>query len=1101
MTILDPIRANAEKHPDKLLYAFLDSEGRITESYSYEALLQRTTDIASHIHRTQPLTPGDRVLLVYPPGVEVICAFFACVRLGLIPVPVCPPSSHGFTAALHKMNHIAQDCQAAAVLTDRSYLWSIKLHRTRTNISTFSLKRDYTSKLKWIVTGDAVPNARTDFPEAHSDILFLQYTSGSTSDPKGVMVTHGNVLHNCATVFEHVPIGVSWLPQYHDMGLIGAYLFMAVAGGTTYGISPIDFIQRPSLWLEAISRYRATVTAAPNFAYQYCLRPDKVSDEVLERLDLSSLRLVMNGAEPVRADVFRDFFRRFNRCGLPESSFCTAYGLAEYTLAVSNRGTTIRSFDAKRISENEVRVAERAAPAVKTVALVSCGKSLGATRIKIVDVTSGAHEAPEGRVGEVWVTGPSKCLGYWNRPELSKQIFEAQIDGNCIDGNREDETKWLRTGDLGFMQDGELFICGRAKDLIIVRGLNYHPQDIEAIVEEDPAIRKGCVAAFAVEKGGGEVLVVVAELRNAKRCPDAESTNRSLRQRLGIVADSFVYIPARTIPKTSSGKIVRHQARALWLGNRLKVITEVEAASLPVPTREASDSQASLETTFRRHGLTGSESLTLGEVGLDSLALAEFALDLENHLKAKGASSLAAAVDIRWLQKIAISELFELLQQVNASAPHAKLRFRQALATLRREHREIEHEMMRRDAQLGFDASELHAADPRSIPASRSLSSIEGGVLLTGGTGFFGPFLLRSLLEQCDDEIYVVVRAKDAGHAKERLREGMASLGEPMHASLLEAWRRRVIPVCGDLARPSLGVSAADWAFLSENIHTIYHNGALVNYLLDYASMRAVNVVGTHDIVRLALSRRAKILNHISTTFVFGWSSRDTLFESDNNQDLALLDFGYSQSKWVAEQILLNAMRQGLSARVFRPALIAPSVRGGGYNFDIAIRLLAFMLKHGISTTAQNQVSFSPADLVANNIVAVSNLPDTVGETFHVTRDTYCTMTDIVGILGELTQRRFANYDLAEFVPHVIERCRKDDLLFPLLNFLVRSVDGITAMEFKRYDNRNYQLARAQSPFGKQDPPLEDVVEGILRFMRKHGLAEGHNVERVLQHT
>ena len=986
-TILDPLRANAEKHRDKLLYAFLDSEGRITESYSYEALLQRMTDIASHLHHAQSLTPGDRVLLVYPPGVEMICAFFACVRLGLIPVPVCPPSSHGFTSALYKMNYIAQDCQAAAVLTDRSYLWSIKLHRTRTNISTFSLKRDYTSKLKWIVTGDAVPNAHTDFPEAHSDILFLQYTSGSTSDPKGVMVTHRNVLHNGATVFGHVPIGVSWLPQYHDMGLIGAYLFVAVAGGTTYGFSLIDFIQRPSLWLEAISRYRATLTAAPNFAYQYCLRPDKVRDEDLEQLDLSSLRLVMNGAEPVRADVFRGFLKRFGPCGLPESSFCTAYGLAEYTLAVSNRGTTIRSFDAKRISENEVSVTERAAPSGETVALVSCGKSLGATRVKIVNVTSGAHEAPKGRVGEVWVTGPSKCLGYWNRPALSEEIFEAQIDGNC-----EDETKWLRTGDLGFIQDRELFICGRAKDLIIVRGLNYHPQDIEAIVEEDPAIRKGCVAAFAVEKGGGEVLVVVAELRNAKRYPDAESTNRSLRQRLGIVADSFVCISARTIPKTSSGKIVRHQARALWLGNRLKVIAEIEAASRPVPTPEArgqdraiaddtpgTASQASLETTFRRHGLTGSESLTLGEVGLDSLALAEFALDLENHLKAKGANGLAAAVDIRWLQKIAISELFELLQQLNASAPHAKLRFQQALAALRREHQEIEHEMMRRDAQLGFDASELHATDSHSIPAGPSFSSTEGGILLTGGTGFFGPFLIRSLLEQCDDEIYVVVRAEDAGHAKERLREGMASLGEPMHTSLLEAWRRRVIPVCGDLARPSLGVSAADWAFLSENIHTIYHNGALVNYLLDYASMRAVNVVGTRDLVSLALSRRAKIVNHISTTFVFGWSSRDSLFESDNNQDLALLDFGYSQSKWVAEQIVLNAMRQGLSARVFRPALIAPSVRGGGYNFDIAIRLLAFMLKHSISTTAQNQVSFSPADLVANNIVAVSNLPDTVG--------------------------------------------------------------------------------------------------------------------------
>ncbi len=215
------------------------------------------------------------------------------------------------------------------------------------------------------------------------------------------------------------PVGVSWLPQYHDMGLIGAYLFVGIKGGTTYGISPIDFIQRPSLWLEAISRYSATVTAAPNFAYQYCLRPDKVRDQDLEQLDLSSLRVVLNGAEPVRASVFRRFASRFKPCGLPESSLYSAYGLAEYTLAVTSSGTTITSFDAKRLTENEVRSAERTVPADETVALVSCGKPRGTTECKIVDVSHGAREAPAGRVGEIWVTGPSKCLGYWNRPELS----------------------------------------------------------------------------------------------------------------------------------------------------------------------------------------------------------------------------------------------------------------------------------------------------------------------------------------------------------------------------------------------------------------------------------------------------------------------------------------------------------------------------------------------------------------------------------------------------------------------------------------------------------------------------------------------------------
>ncbi len=1030
------------------------------------------------------------------------CAFFACVQLGLIPVPVCPPSSHGFRAALYQMNHIAEDCGAAAVLTDRSYLWSIKLHNARTNLSTLWGKGGYTSRLKWIVTGDAEPTTGIGFPEAHSEVLFLQYTSGSTSEPKGVMVTHRNVISNCEGLFGHVPIGVSWLPQYHDMGLIGSYLFVALAGGTTYGISPIDFIQRPLVWLEAISRYRATVTAAPNFAYQYCLRPDKIEDDELDRLDLGSLRLVMNGAEPVRADVFRGFLRRFSARGLTEGSFCTAYGLAEYTLAVSNRGTRVASFDAKRLRADEVRVCE--SERAEGVDLVSCGAPVGSTEIRIVDVRDEARIAPEGRVGEVWVTGPSKCLGYWDRPDLTERVFEARL---C--GESGDERSWLRTGDLGFMRDGELFVCGRSKDLIIVRGLNYHPQDIEAIVEEDLLVRRGCVAAFAVEKGGGEALVVVAELRNAKRYPDVEMLNRSLSQRLGIVADTVVYIRARTIPKTSSGKIVRHRARAQWLESRLKVVAQVEAASYrrpPAAAPPADASRESLATMFRRYGLTGSQSLAVGEVGLDSLGVAEFALDLEKYLRARGATDLAAGIDVRWLQKIAVSELFELVRQLGASGPHAKVRLQRAMASLRREHQAIEHDMMMRDSRLPVgvplpDRVEVSAGSRHNLGSSSDAGSTpgEGGILLTGGTGFFGPFLLRSLLEQCDDPIHVVVRAEDTAHGEERLREAMTSLGGPADPEFWETWRRRVIPVCGDLALPNLGLSPEDWASLAEGIHTVYHNGARVNYLLDYSAMRTANVLGTRDLVRFARSRRSKVVNYISTTFVFGWSSRDTLFESDDNQNLELLDFGYSQSKWVSEQIVLNAIREGLSARVFRPALIAPSVTGGGQHFDIAIRLLTFMLKHGISTTAQNQVSFSPADLVADNVVAISNLPDTVGETFHVTRDTHSTMLDITEVLGELTDTRFVNYDLADFVPHVIEHCRKDDLLFPLLNFLVRSVENITAMEFKRYDNRNYRLARARSPFGREDPPLEDVVSGIVRFLRRHGLVDGLDATRLLE--
>ena len=927
-SILGPFYHWTESNPDKLLYMFLDVEGRTKESYSYAQFRQRTTDIASHIRRTYPMGPGERVLLAYPPGVEMICAFFVCVRLGLIPVPVYPPTSHGFQAALDKVDFIARDCQATAVLTDRSYYWSMKLNATRNRVATLSFKPAKISTLKWIVSTDAARGARSDFSDAHSDVLFLQYTSGSTSEPKGVIVTHANILANCDAVVDHLPIGVSWLPQYHDMGLIGYYIFFAIKGGTTYGFSPLDFIQRPALWLETITKYRGTASSAPNFAYEYCLRPEKLPAAALEHLDLSSLRFLMNAAEPVRANVCRDFIRKFEPYGLNPKSFFSAYGLAEFTVGVSNYGRTIQAFDGASLRQHIVQPARPDDVVADTTTLVSCGRMLGTSEVKIVDVTAAPREAGEREVGEIWIRGPSKCLGYWCRPELSATIFEARLLGD-----QEGAPTWLRSGDMGFLHDGELYICGRSKDMLIVRGLNYYPQDIEALVEADERVRKGCVAAFACEREGRETLVVVAELKNPRRVPDARELNLRLLQGLGITAGSFVFIESRTIPKTSSGKIVRHQVRERWLEGRLYVLSQVDSVvGADDPTVEQS------RDWLRRFGLTGYETWTLEDAGFDSLKLVEFTQALKERLELRGDLDLSRAVDLRVLQKILICELFDLLDQVEAAAPRAKLRLKHALSDLGREHRALEAEMMRRDTCLPFDVAALPCA-------SGAVSAEEGGVFLTAGTGFFGPFLLTSLLEQDVGDIHVLVRA-NAGDAMRRIREGLVAVSAD-GASCPEGWEHRVRPVCGDLSAPNLGLSAATWRALADSVHTIYHNGALVNYLLDYQAMHETNVGGTNEVIRLAMSQRAKVLNHISSTFIFGWSVQETLSERDTNAAMDRLDFGYSQSKWVSEQVVRDAMLRGLQARIFRPALLTPSVLGGGHNFDISIRLLAFMINHG----------------------------------------------------------------------------------------------------------------------------------------------------------
>ncbi|MEY4658641.1 MAG: hypothetical protein RJB36_407 [Bacteroidota bacterium] len=1066
------------EHPDQLLYVYLDKQGKIKESYSYQEFDEKTCILAHYLQEKHQLKKGDRVLLAYPPGLEMICAFFACARIGLIPVPVYPPANQGFYSSLQKMNFIAEDCGAKAVLTDRTYYWSMQINLTRKKLAKLSFRSETVSKLDWIVSSDARFKGNKELRENFSEILFIQYTSGSTNQPKGVMVTHENIIYNGKSVVDHKPIGVSWLPQYHDMGLIGYYLFFAMKGGTTYGFSPLDFIERPALWFETITKYKGTASSAPNFAYEYCLRPGKIPEEAFSQFDLSSLQFLMTAAEPIRTKTYDAFIAKFKPLGLAPKNYFAAYGLAEFSLAVSNYGRNCIHVDAAALKRNEVKILTDQETEASFHSIMSCGKLLGDTQVKIVRIgEEGFQAADPNEVGEIWLHGSSKCKGYWNQPQLTEQQFKATLPGSDLE--------WLRTGDLGFMLHDEIHICGRTKDMIIIRGLNYYPHDIELLVEQDKNLRKGCSVAFSVEENNREKLVVIAELKSGRKETAIEEINQRIQQYLGILVDEFIFIPARTISKTSSGKIMRAHMKSRYERMDLSIISSaraeeamgqldnVETIKQTVKTTEI---QSQFDELFHKYGLQGNESESLAELGFDSLRLAEFAYDLKQSIQNEGFDELAQEIDLRLLQKIAMSELFELVQGLQHAAPQAKFRFKAAFNRIHQEFSLMEQEMMRNDAQYDL-AQELNWHPENSLKPGN-------GIFLTGATGFFGPFLLKSLLEQTVDPIWVLVRASNQNEGIAKLRKAFDTI-QPSDQHRLE-FDQRIRVILGDLSKVKFGLMEEDWNELDANIHTIYHNGALVNYLLDYESMRGINVDGTNEVLRLAMGRFHKCLNHISTTFIFGWSVKDTLYETDQNAEMERLDFGYSQSKWVSEQLVFQAMKHGLKARVFRPALISPSIQGDGYNFDISIRLLAFMLKHGIGTLAQNQVSFTPADLGAHNIVAISQLQKSEGLTFHVTRDAYAQMKDITDILAKLTGKSFQQFSLSDFVPEVVGRCQKEDLLFPLLNFLVKSVDNIGSMEFKLYSNANYRTFRMASEQGIQDPSLEQVVQGILTFMLNH---------------
>ncbi|HEX8895749.1 MAG TPA: thioester reductase domain-containing protein, partial [Terriglobales bacterium] len=455
-----------------------------------------------------------------------------------------------------------------------------------------------------------------------------------------------------------------------------------------------------------------------------------------------------------------------------------------------------------------------------------------------------------------------------------------------------------------------------------------------------------------------------------------------------------------------------------------------------------------------------------------------FMHEIKELLKNKDADMLARQVDIGLIQRVSVAELFRLAEQLEHAPEEALLPLRQYLAAFREEQRTAEQRMMSNDRKLIFEFPARAA-----MPETPILSN----VLLTGGTGFIGPFLVKSLLEQTHANIHVLVRSSDEHQGKQRLRAAMESMG-PCPSRLMQMFETRVIPVCGDLGHKDLGLTPEVWDGLANEIDTVFHNGATVNYLLNYELMRDANVLGTNEVLRLAFEGRAKTFNHVSTTFIFGWAVKKVLYETDCNENMELLDFGYSQSKWVSEQVVMDARRRGLTTRIFRPALVSPSITGGGNNFDIAVRLVAFMVNHGIGVDALNQVSFVPADITANNIVAISTTPGTENETYHVTRDEYANMLDITALITQATGRQFEIFSLPDFVPELIRRCRKEDLLFPLLDFLVGSVDNISAMEFKRYDSSCYQAARDASAWGKPDPSLEDTVNGILRFMQRKGI-------------
>jgi acyl-CoA synthetase (AMP-forming)/AMP-acid ligase II len=581
------MRGRAEQQPEHRAFTFLLDGDREGQSMNYGEIDRQARAIASLLQRYG--SEGERALLLYPPGLDFVPAFYGALYAGVIAVTAPMPISARLSRTLPRLEAVVRDAQPKVALTTSEAMREIE--------KLLPMSPEMRS-IRWLATDSIPQSISEEWREPTIDsrtLAFLQYTSGSTSSPKGVAVSHGNLLHNSECIrlnwqYTHESVSIMWVPHIHDHGLVDGVIQPVYTGFRCILMPNLSIIQQPVRWLRAISRYKGTHSGGPNFTYDLCVR--KIRREEIAELDLTSWVTAVNAAEPIRKETLVRFSATFEVCGFRWDTFFPAYGLAESTLVVSGRhGPHFLTVDKNTLARN--CVLEVSPESKDAITLVGCGLPMPGTTVAIVDQESMTRRQPD-EIGEVWVSSPSVGQGYWNRLEETETVFKSFIRDTK-------EGPFLRTGDLGFLKDGEVFITGRLKDLIIVRGNNHYPQDIEYTVEKShPALRAGCSAAFSVETDGEERVVVVAEvvagfgakdLRKKVEVDQARRSSGSDHAALDIKAvfkairaavaeehDLSIYaiklLNSGTIPKTSSGKIQRNACRIALLTERLETVEE-----------------------------------------------------------------------------------------------------------------------------------------------------------------------------------------------------------------------------------------------------------------------------------------------------------------------------------------------------------------------------------------------------------------------------------------------------------------------------------------------------------------------------------------------
>lgn len=971
--LIELILEQSKQHYDKNAFRFFINESLAPENLTYQQLVKKVIELAAYLQCF--IHPGDRIVLILSPGEDYVISLLACFFAGAVTVPIYPPDINKLDLSLEIFRSVIDDSQARFILTSADiqsiYKNLVKPLKLYDELVWLNINDDFTVySQKWIKpTLDA------------NSLAILLYTSGSTGAPKGVMLTHQNLIHDAAIMSERCKITEKdifaiWLPPYHVSGIFSGIILPLYAGSETILFTPQQFLEKPQRWLEIISNHRVTMSGAPTFAYNICATSIEV--EKIKNLDLSCWRVAVIGGEPIYHTVIEKFIKQFGHLGFTGKTFFSMYGLTEATMISTGSQLGIEPqglwISRDGLEHHQAKITH--APNDSSLYYVNSGQVLTSINLKIINPIT-CEECKEQEIGEIWLSGDSVARGYWNKPDATKYTFQAFTG--------KSEGPFLRTGDLGFLCKEALYVTGRLKEMIIIRGINYYPNDIEAsVLQSHQILLQAICAAFAVTIDNEEKLIITLEL---KECVSLtmqeaifENVSGNIARRHGIQLCGIVFLNKGCTPRTTTGKVQRNICKTKVASGEWKIFpaflpqkilniqknnANIQSINkdilLSMPSEEAKLTLREIIQTKLNLlcGLTSSSNTLdkpIAGFGIDSVMMVKFITDL----RSDGAIEIPVSCFFDGTTIVSLADI--IWNQL------------------------IQNDKIYIDNRIDFNKESTLDKDIKFFPVSVSVSKSKqnSAILLTGATGFLGTYLLHDLLLYTTADIYCLVRADNKEQAKQRLIKSFNKCFKWQ-----EHFNQRIYPIIGELDKPHLGIQSIEYAFLANHIDKIVHNGASVNFVAPYHSLKSTNVDSVIEIIKLALHTTLKSIHFVSTLGVFNSKDRagyTELKESDRLSVPENIFGGYAQSKWVAEELLMQAKEHGVPISIYRPGLITgDSINGYMNTDDFLCRFLKGCIQLKKFPNLNIPIDMTPVNYVSAAITYLSQQEKFANQVYHLT--------------------------------------------------------------------------------------------------------------------